>query len=380
MSLEKFGWNEFFAAQPAAGVPARIAAASREHFMVWTAAGEMEATLSGRLRYSGGDWPAVGDWVLLRGDAPVIESVLERRTKLVRKQPGKEVREQVLAANVDVLFIVSGLDGDYNPRRLERYLVLAAESGARPVVLLNKSDLAETIGFHVESLVRDTRALCGAALRDDGAPVDGSWRTPVLALSAISGEGVERLPGLLAPGETAALIGSSGAGKSTILNRLLGEERQRTLAVRDGDQRGRHTTTARELFLMPGGWLLMDLPGLRELQLWADPERVDQGFEEIRELAMGCRFRDCSHASEPGCAVRAADLDAGRMENYQKLKKELKFLERKDRSAAGEGRAWQVEGDRARNAPSPQALARMALNTHDAPGRMVSAQRSANAH
>jgi ribosome biogenesis GTPase len=256
--------------------------------------------------------------------------VLERRTKLSRKQPEREIREQVLAANIDVLFIVSGLDRDYNERRIERFLVMARESGARPVVLLNKSDLADELGLDLADVVARTARL--------------SLGVQVLPLSAISDHGLDALPALLALGETAALIGSSGVGKSTILNRLLGDERQRTTAVRAGDSRGRHTTTTRELFVMPGGWLLMDLPGLREVQLWATTEDLTDSFEDIQELAGACRFRDCAHAGEPGCAVEAAGLEPGRLANYLKMQRELAHLERKvDPRLAKETRAkWKA--------------------------------------
>jgi len=319
MFLRQLGWNDFFAKQLLDGIPGRVASSNREHFLIWTEDGEVEASVRGRLRHSSSEysceWPCVGDWVVLRETAPVIDRVLDRKTKLSRKQPGKQMREQVLAANIDVLFIVSGLDRDYNPRRIERYLVLARESGERTVVLLNKADLAEELALNLDRILSETGRL---------APGD-----PVLALSALSGDGLLALPALLAPGETAALIGSSGVGKSTILNRLLGQERQRTHVVRAADDRGRHTTTSRELFVMPGGWLLMDLPGLRELQLWADPEQVDGSFGDIQELARHCRFRDCTHTSEPGCAVQSAELDSGRLANYRKLQRELAYLDRK---------------------------------------------------
>jgi ribosome biogenesis GTPase len=268
--------------------------------------------------------------VVLRSDAPVIEQVLERRTKVSRKQPGKQTQEQVLAANVDVLFIVSGLDRDYNPRRLERYLVLARESGARAVIVLNKADLAHELAVDLDRMIDETREL--------------SFNVPVLAVSALLGHGLEALPGFLHPGETAALIGSSGAGKSTILNHLLGEQRQRTDTERTPGERGRHITTCRELFVMPGGWLLMDLPGLRELQLWADPEHLDGSFADILTLALDCRFRDCTHSSEPGCAVRSAGLDAARLANYRKLQHELAYLERKSdaRLAREERNRWKA--------------------------------------
>ncbi|HEU5414116.1 MAG TPA: ribosome small subunit-dependent GTPase A [Candidatus Angelobacter sp.] len=315
MRLEQFGWNKFFARHlRQEAVAGRVAAASREHFLVWTAEAEIEATVSGRLRHSSADWPFVGDWVVLRQDSPVITEILPRRTKISRKHPGKETKEQVLAVNIDVLFIVSGLDRDYNPRRLERYLVLASQSEVRPVILLNKADLLDDA--HLHSIVAETRQL--------------SSGTPVVPLSALSGRDLDSISGFLAAGETGALVGSSGVGKSTLLNALLAQERQRTYSVRRDDQRGRHTTSRRELFLMPGGWLLMDLPGLRELHLWADPEQLETSFDDIQFMAANCRFRDCTHTSEPGCAVRSAGLDPGRMANYQKLQRELAFLERQD--------------------------------------------------
>jgi ribosome biogenesis GTPase len=312
VQLEKFGWNGFFSSQECAGVPGRVASAIRERFAVWTEAGEVDAGIGGNLRQPGSIWPGVGDWVVLRPDSPVIEQVFERKTVLSRKQAGRAFDEQVLAANIDVLFIVTGLDGDYNERRIERYLVVARQSGARPVILLNKADLADDVN------------LAGIVGR-----LEQSTGVPVLALSALSGDGVAALDPLLARGETAALIGSSGAGKSTIVNRLLGRQLQATGPVRPDDNRGRHTTTTRSLFLMPGGWLLIDMPGLREIQLWASPEQVEASFDDVRELASGCRFRDCTHTAEPGCAVLAAGIEPGRLENYRKMQRELDYLERK---------------------------------------------------
>jgi len=313
--LEKLGWSSFFQSQLASGIPGRVASANHGRFLVWTETGEIDASVSGSLRQASSLWPAVGDWVVLRKAAAVIVSVLNRKTKLSRKQPEREVREQVLAANIDVLFIVSGLDRDYNPRRIERFLVMANDSGARPVVLLNKADLAAELGLDLAGLVASTSQLCPGAI--------------VLPISALSDHGLDALPALLAPGETAALIGSSGVGKSTILNRLLGDERQRTTAVRTSDSRGRHTTTSRQLFIMPGGWLLMDLPGLREVQLWASSEKLEDSFEDIQQLAQACRFRDCTHTAEPGCAVSAANLDPARVANYLKMQRELTSLDRK---------------------------------------------------
>jgi len=339
MLLQDLGWSSFFESQLSngpAGVPGRVASANHGRFLVWTESdesgggassfGEVDASVTGSLRKSGALWPAVGDWVVLRPDAPVIDRVLNRQTKLSRKQPEREIREQVLAANIDVLFIVSGLDRDYNPRRIERFLVMANESGARPVVLLNKADLAATLSLDLQEIVASVQQMSPAIT--------------VLPISARTDDNLDALPAQLAPGQTAALIGSSGVGKSTILNRLLGDERQRTTEVRASDSRGRHTTTSRQLFRMPGGWLLMDLPGLREVQLWASSDQastnqtagggnLEASFDDIQELARNCRFRDCTHTAEPGCAVTSAAIDPARLANYQKMQKELAHLERK---------------------------------------------------
>jgi ribosome biogenesis GTPase len=331
VKLEQFGWSGFFESQLAGGeIAGRVALSNHGRFLVWTEAGEVDASVSGLLRRGGELWPAVGDWVVLRVDAEVIVRVLNRRTKLSRKQPEREIREQVLAANIDVLFIVSGLDRDYNERRIERFLVMARESGARPVVLLNKADLADELGLDLAEVVARTATL--------------SVGVTVLPLSAKSEHGLDALSAQLRAGETAALIGSSGVGKSTILNRLLGDERQRTSAVSAGNDRGRHTTTTRQMFVMPGGWLLMDLPGLREVQLWTGTEDLLDNFEDIQALAGSCRFRDCAHAGEPGCAVGAAGVDPARLANYVKMQKELDHLERKaDPRLAKETRAkWKV--------------------------------------
>ncbi|HLJ88938.1 MAG TPA: ribosome small subunit-dependent GTPase A [Candidatus Angelobacter sp.] len=381
MLLENFGWNDFFSQQLSGELEylrvGRVVSANREHFLLWTQEGELQAGLSGRLRRAasepprqepsssgqlwhecthedGSEWPCVGDWVVLRGDTPSIVRVLKRRTRLSRKQPGKAALEQVLAANIDVLFIVSGLDRDYNPRRIERYLTLAGESGARAVVLLNKADLADELGLDLPRIVAETQQLCGgtsAAVFPVSAVSPPSQNNEDDQASHAGKDAEDGLSALrnylsqsLSAGETAALIGSSGVGKSTILNRLLGEERQRTQTVRSFDHRGRHTTTGRELFLMPEGWLLMDLPGLRELQLWASTETLDSGFDDIQELAVSCRFRDCSHTTEPGCAVQGSEIAPGRIANYRKMRREIAYLDRKSdaRAAQEERRRWKA--------------------------------------
>ncbi len=323
MSLERFGWNSYFESEfsrfAGAGVePARVALADRERFVVWTESGERDATVAGRLRYESDDWPTVGDWVALEAGTR-ISAVLPRQSVFSRKEPGAVTREQVIAANIDVLFAVTGLDGDFNLRRIERYLLLAWESGAKPVVVLNKADLCANpaqAAAHVQALA-------------SGAPV--------AVVSALEGWGVPEVEVHLRAGQTAAVTGSSGAGKSTLVNRLLGHERQRVQEVRADDSRGRHTTVRRELILAPAGWLLVDTPGLRELQLWATPASIDLAFDDIADLALQCRFRDCRHQGEPGCAVAAGGVDESRLANYAKLQRELAHLDRKlDQRAAQE--------------------------------------------
>ncbi len=315
MSLERFGWNSHFESEFARvgetrTEPARVALADRERFFVWTQSGEAEATVSGRLRHRSEDWPVVGDWVALEQGCRIAH-ILPRRTWFSRKQPGAAVREQVIAANIDVLFVVCGLDGDFNPRRIERYLLLAWESGAKPAVVLNKADVCMDVA---EAADRVAEIASGA---------------PILTVSAREGWGLPALEAHLQPGLTAAFAGSSGAGKSTLVNRLLGREQQIVQEVRASDSRGRHTTVRRELFLAPNGWLLIDTPGLRELQLWASSESADAAFFDIATLAAVCRFRDCRHHGEPGCAVAAAGIDEARLANYTKLQRELAHLDRK---------------------------------------------------
>jgi len=323
--LEELGWGPFFseAWAPFASeglVPARVVISHARALRARGAEGERLAGISGRLRHgarSPADLPVVGDWVALRpregGGRTLVHAVLPRRTAFVRRAAGETTVQQILAANVDTVFLVMGLDRDYNPRRIERALVLAWESGADPVVLLNKADLCD--GVEVRRAEIEAVAL----------------GVPVRVIAAKEGRGLEALAPWLERGRTVALLGSSGVGKSTIVNRLLGEERQRTREVRESDQRGRHTTTHRELVILPGGGLLLDTPGLREIQLWASEEGLASAFEDIETLAPRCRFRDCEHGSEPGCAVQAAVEDGSlpekRLASYHKLRAELRSLD-----------------------------------------------------
>jgi ribosome biogenesis GTPase len=292
IDLERLGWSQFFQIKSLDNEdlqPARIVADWGARFTVAGATGEAPAVA--RRSVNSATPPAVGDWVLVRcpaaGGPAVVEQVLPRRNTLERKAPGGPTRVQVLATNVDVVFVVQGLDGDFNLRRLERTVAAVWASGAEPVVLLNKLDLAvERTMLH-----QAARVVPGVAVH------------PVCAMD---GRGVDVIPGTLAPNRTGVLVGSSGAGKSTLLNRLLGSEVQATAAVREDDSRGRHTTTARRLFLLPAGGALIDGPGIRELQLWDTGDALERTFSDIEALARGCRYRDCGHTGEPGCAVAAA--------------------------------------------------------------------------
>jgi len=327
MSILHWGWNDYFEAlwtdtERGHAAPARVIAQGREIWRVAGNFGECQAEAAGKLRLAaeqGADWPAVGDWVAAelrdQGSAAQIHKVLPRRSRFVRKMAGKKLAEQVIAANVDIALLVSALDGDFNPRRVERYLTQCWESGAKPVIVLNKVDVCEALQGRREKMERVAMGI------------------PVCAVSAKTGHGFEELGKHLACGETVVLLGSSGVGKSTIVNRLMGRAIQEVQEVRKSDSRGRHTTTAREIFALPGGALLMDTPGLRETQLWDADEGVSKTFADIETLAGRCRFGNCRHDGEPGCAVQAAidagALDAARLENWRKLERELAFLKRK---------------------------------------------------
>jgi ribosome biogenesis GTPase len=312
-------------------VPARVAAQHRGAYVVYAEGGERPAEVAGRLRHEAAgpsDFPAVGDWVAVEdapeADAATIHAVLARATAFSRKAAGEEAVEQVVAANVDVVFLVSAFGDDLNVRRIERYLASGWESGAEPVIVLNKSDLS-------------------VDLPADLAEVEAvAFGVPVHVVSCLAGAGLEELKAYLAGNRTVALLGSSGVGKSSLLNRLVGWERQEVKGIRD-DGRGRHTTTFRELVPLPGGGLVLDTPGMRELALWDAAGGVEDTFTDVADLAAACRFADCAHEREPGCAVQAALADGSlaeeRLESYRKLQRELDHLELKaDPRALAEAR------------------------------------------
>jgi ribosome biogenesis GTPase len=324
--LHDAGWTlalaADFAARGAGGLePARVAAELNHIYRIWTDAGEQLAEASGKLRHEAAgrhEMPAVGDWVAFtpdpQGFRARIETVLPRSSVFTRKVAGSETRQQVVAANIDTVFLVSALDRDFNPRRVERYLLLAAQSGAQPVVILNKADLA---GAHLDEAVGVIREIARGV--------------PVLALSAKSGLGLDALDPYLAPGQTVALLGSSGVGKSSLINTLAGADLLKTKTVRERDDRGRHTSTHRQMVRLPGGALLIDTPGMRELQLWDVGETLNETFDDVEAIAVGCRFRDCRHQQEPGCAVKAAvaagTLPRDRYDAFIKLAAEREAFE-----------------------------------------------------
>lgn len=321
MTLSQLGWNAHFASHLDAlslsdAHPARVVQQARTRYLVQDLDGVHSAVLPGRtLADPTADRPAVGDWVVVDGthELAVIQSVLPRQTAFSRKVPGETTREQVVVANLETVFIVVGLDGDFNLRRMERYVSQAWSSGATPVLLLNKADVCDDV---------------------EGRQIAAEFAAPGVAVHVLAAqrrEGLDALDTYLTEGATVALIGSSGVGKSTIVNHLLGHERMKTSDVREDDSRGRHTTTHRELVPLPSGGVLIDTPGMREMQLWDTGDGLAQGFSDIETLAHDCRFRDCAHVHEPGCAVRAAvesgAFDSERYASYLKLRKEIAYLE-----------------------------------------------------
>lgn len=330
-SLTRLGWTteretEFEPHREEGLVPARVAVEHRSAYVLYGEQGELRAELAGRLRHEE-IWPAVGDWVAVRPPT-TITALLARRTVFSRKEPWLAAKEQVLAANADTVFVTTALTSvDFKPRRLERYLATAWESGAKPVIVLTKTDLCAD----VNAAVLEVEAI--------------AFGVAVHTVNGLTGDGVSDLAPYLEGNQTVALLGSSGVGKSTIVNHLAGGQVMPTAAISD-DGRGRHTTRHRELLPLPGGGLVLDTPGLRELQLWDVSEGLEQTFEDVAALAATCRFRDCSHDSEPGCAIREAlrsgALPRERFDSWRKLQRELGRLERRLDARARSEHAQQI--------------------------------------
>ena len=340
MNLQVLGWSQFFANSlgnqwQESYTVGRVALEHKNTYILYTEQGELSADVTGKLRYQATgrqDFPAVGDWVVIsvrKGEKKAtIQAILPRKSKFSRKTVGSKTEEQIIATNVDTVFLICGLDNDFNLRRIERYLILVWESGANPVIVLNKADLCED----VEERQNEVEGI--------------AFGVPIIVLSAINNQGIEALFPYLKPGHTVALLGSSGVGKSTLTNQLIGKAVQAVQEVRKGDDRGRHTTTHRELILLPSGGLLIDTPGMREIQIWAGDDSLDETFSDIKTLAIQCRFQDCQHEHEPGCAVQHAledgSLDKQRFVSYQKLQKELNYLVRKQdqKASLAEKEKW----------------------------------------
>ena len=340
MDLTSFGWSEFFESsfksyEQSGYAAGRVALEHKNFYRVYTKDGEVLAEIAGKLRHEAAnrsDLPAVGDWVVIRprpeGGRVMIHALLPRRTSFARKTAGSRTDEQIVGANVDTVFLFTSLNQDFSLRRIERYLVIAWESGAHPSVILSKADLCDRVADAIEevrSVARDV---------------------PVHAISVVTGEGLQDIAQYFKPGQTVAFLGSSGVGKSTLINHLAGVDLLKVQTVREHDDRGRHTTTHRELVSLPTGGLVLDTPGMRELQLWDGDESLQLVFDDIEALAGRCFFGDCRHEDEPRCAVRealtAGAIDAGRYQSYEKLQKELKYqARRKDKlSEIGEKKKW----------------------------------------
>lgn len=333
LDITELGWSHFFQQQlveeDPSFKPARVVRQDMNQYHLLADAGQLIGVIPGRLRQaalSKADLPTVGDWVLYSeiagGEAGTVqvEKCLERKSKFSRKEAGEVVDEQIVASNIDTVFIVSGLDDDFNANRIERYLLLSWDSGAIPVIVLNKADLCENLQERLGELDAIAR----------GAPVH--------VMSALDKDGTEALLEYVVKGTTCAFMGSSGVGKSTLINHLLGYERFETGEVRADDGKGRHTTTFRELVLTDSGAMIIDTPGMREIQIWADSSALSQTFDDIEELGFQCKFNDCQHTGEPGCAIRAAlsdgTLDEERWERYHKLKREVEHLESQQTAAS----------------------------------------------
>ena len=349
MNLEDLGWDSYFESQfnnfenNDNLEPARITQEHKGIYMMINAGGEYLAEISGRMRYTArgySDFPAVGDWVLAKifpeEKKGIIHAVLKRKTRFSRKavlsggmpdSQGK-TEEQVIAANINTVFIVNSMDNDFSLRRIERYMTSVYDSNMNPVIVLNKSDIVS----HIENYINQTESI--------------AFGVPVIPVSGLTGKGIDDLRKYIHSGETIVFLGSSGVGKSTIINSLAGTDRQKVKAVRAADHKGRHTTTTRELIILPEGGIVIDTPGMREFQPWKGEKDTGNAFEDIESFAAKCRFKNCSHETEPGCAVKSAlnngDLDSARYNNYLQMKKEARYLETRveKRAELAEKKKW----------------------------------------
>ena len=332
MELKELGWNSFFQNhfkqfEDGKNIPARVSSIRKDTYQVFSEKGELRAKILGKIynrSHSKSDFPVIGDWVVLdfdpSSDFSSISAILPRQSRFSRKVSGSRKRkssgiidEQIIAANIDTVFIIMGLDRDFNVRRIERYLTLVFDSGANPVILLNKSDICKDTE---DKIIKIESIALGI---------------PIHTLSAKNHVGLDLLLKYLQKGQTVALVGSSGVGKSTLINSLLGEQRQKVENLSQSGRKGQHTTTTREMIFVPSGGMIIDNPGLREIQLSADQDGLKESFKDIEEIAQYCRFNDCQHDEEPNCSVKAAiedgTIDANRYHNYLKLKQELWYLD-----------------------------------------------------
>ncbi|TQR18971.1 ribosome small subunit-dependent GTPase A [Psychrobacillus vulpis] len=325
--IEQYGWNNNWQEKLiGSSVAGRVLLEHKNLYRVMTNEGEWLCSLSGKFKFDHDReaFPAVGDWVVLEQmpgeEKGIIQEVLPRSSQFSRKAAGMTTEIQLIAVNVDFVFLVMSLNHDFNVRRLERYLLAAWDSGATPVVVLTKKDACDDLSYYISEVE------------------SVAFGVDVFAVSSLTGEGIDNLERLLSAGKTGALLGSSGVGKSSLINALSGVEVMAVSDIREDDSKGRHTTTHRELTLLPSGGLLIDTPGMREFQLWDTSEGVSASFKDIEELGEECRFRDCKHEKEPGCAIQEAIytgvLKEERYKSYVKLMRELAHIERKNDVAA----------------------------------------------
>ncbi len=337
-SLDQLGYDSYFQDQNQNETYfiGRISTLANGIYKVLSTDGEYPCQVSGRFYHRANDardFPCVGDWILFERmpgeDKGIIHGVLERKSLLSRRAPGEKQEEQLMAANIDTVFLVNALNQDFNVRRMERYLMQVYESGASPVFILTKKDLCNDVEEKIEAVE------------------EIAFGVPVHAVDALHRDGIDMLQSYMQQGRTVSLIGSSGVGKSTLMNQLIGNKVQKTHDIRSGDDKGRHTTTHRELFLVPDGGIVIDTPGMRELQLWSGDDAVDQTFQDIEALATQCKFRDCAHDQEPGCAIKQAiehgDLTEERYKSYLKLQRETKFLDLKEKYGTNRAARIQVK-------------------------------------